>query len=53
MVSRIRDENWETVARMADLNTDMLSWEELQPAEDAAGNLLYPGDAGPERFHLS
>ena len=40
----IRDENWETVARIADLNgSDMLSWDELQVAEDAAGNLLYPG----------
>ena len=39
----IRDE-WETVARIADLNgSDMLSWDELQAAVDAAGNLLYPG----------
>ena len=39
----IRDQNWNTVARIADLNgSDMLSWVELQDATDANGNLLYP-----------
>ena len=38
----IRNENWETVARIADLNgSDMLTWDELQAATDADGN-LYP-----------
>ena len=39
----IRNENWETVARIADLSgSDMLTWNELQAATDADGNLLYP-----------
>ena len=39
----IRNENWETVARIADLSgSAMMDWAQLQAAVDGNGSALYP-----------